>query len=97
MRIKTTPMTASASGCADTRSPMLQGRGWFDTIVPALQSGRTRHFQFKVQPPGGRLLTTPLYFPEAFRSVGVGPFHQTLLLDLKQTGDGRFGRFDFVI
>ncbi|WP_310205339.1 intradiol ring-cleavage dioxygenase [Ancylobacter sp. 3268] len=75
----------------------VQGRWWFSTIVPALYPGRTRHFHFKVQRPGGRILTTQLYFPEEPRNVGDGLFHETLLLDIKQTGDGRFGRFDFVV
>ncbi|MCX5493938.1 intradiol ring-cleavage dioxygenase [Kaistia dalseonensis] len=74
-----------------------QGRWWFNTIVPALYPGRTRHFHFKVQRPGGRVLTTQLYFPGEPRNVGDGLFHETLLLDMKQTGDGRFGRFDFVV
>lgn len=40
-----------------------QGRYRFATIVPGLYPGRTRHFHVKVQPPGGRILTTQLYFP----------------------------------
>ncbi|TWB46354.1 dioxygenase-like protein [Rhizobium sp. ERR 922] len=73
-----------------------QGRWWFNTIVPALYPGRTRHFHFRVQRPGGRLLTTQLYFPAEARNAGDRLFHETLLLDMKQTGDGGFGRFDFV-
>ncbi|CAO3428790.1 dioxygenase family protein [Azospirillum endophyticum] len=74
-----------------------QGRWWFNTIVPARYPGRTRHFHFKVQRPGGRVLTTQLYFPGEPGNAGDGLFHETLLLDMKQTGDGRFGRFDFVV
>lgn len=74
-----------------------QGRWWFNTIVPALYPGRTRHFHFKVQRPGGRVLTTQRYFPKEARNAGDRLFHETLLLDIKQTGDGRFGRFDFVV
>ena len=40
-----------------------EGRFRFRTIVPAQLSGRTRHFHVKVQPKGGRVLTTQLYFP----------------------------------
>ncbi|TBC86585.1 intradiol ring-cleavage dioxygenase [Rhizobium leguminosarum] len=74
-----------------------QGRWWFNTIVPALYPGRTRHFHFKVQRPVGRVLTTQLYFPGEPRNAGDRLFHEALLLDIKQTGDGRFGRFDFVV
>jgi protocatechuate 3,4-dioxygenase beta subunit len=73
-----------------------QGRWWFNTIVPALYPGRTRHFHFKVQRPGGRVLTTQLYFPEEPGNGGDRLFDEALLLDIKQTGDGSFGRFDFV-
>lgn len=74
-----------------------QGRWWFNTIIPALYPGRTRHFHFKVQRPGGRALTTQLYFPGETRNAGDRLFHEALLLDMKQTGDGKFGRFDFVV
>jgi protocatechuate 3,4-dioxygenase beta subunit len=40
-----------------------QGRYRLETIVPALYPGRTRHIHVKVQAPGGRVLTTQLYFP----------------------------------
>ncbi|WP_210012695.1 dioxygenase family protein [Neorhizobium galegae] len=74
-----------------------QGRWWFNTIVPALYPGRTRHFHFKVQRLGGRVLTTQLYFPGEARNAGDRLFHEALLLDIKQTRDGKFGRFDFVV
>lgn len=74
-----------------------QGRWWFNTIVPALYPGRTRHFHLKVQRPGGRVLTTQLYFPGEPRNAGDRLFDEALLLEIKQTHDGKFGRFDFVI
>lgn len=40
-----------------------QGRYRLETIVPAEYPGRTRHIHVKVQAPGGRILTTQLYFP----------------------------------
>lgn len=74
-----------------------QGRWWFNTIVPALYPGRTRHFHLKVQRPSGRVLTTQLYFPGEPRNAGDRLFDEALLLEIKQTRDGKFGRFDFVI
>jgi protocatechuate 3,4-dioxygenase beta subunit len=74
-----------------------QGRWWFNTIIPALYPGRTRHFHFKVQRPGGRLLTTQLYLPGEARNARDRLFDEALLLEIKQTRDGKFGRFDFVI
>ncbi len=73
-----------------------QGRWWFNTIIPALYPGRTRHFHFKVQRPVGRVLTTQLYFPGEARNAGDRLFDEALVIDIKQTGDGKFGRFDFV-
>lgn len=75
----------------------VQGRWWFNTIVPALYPGRTRHFHFKVERPGDRVLTTQLYFPGEPRNLEDQLFHETLVLDMKQTRDGRFGRFDFIV
>lgn len=74
-----------------------QGRWWFNTIMPAVYPGRTRHFHLKVQRPGGQVLTTQLYFPGEPRNAGDRLFDEALLLEIKQTHDGKFGRFDFVV
>lgn len=74
-----------------------QGRWWFNTIVPALYSGRTRHFHFKVQRPGGNILTTQLFFPGEPKNAGDWIFDETLLMTIDRTGDGPFGRYDFVV
>jgi hypothetical protein len=73
-----------------------QGHWWFNTIVPAPYPGRTRHFHFLVQRAGGRVLTTQLHFPGEPRNAGDQLFDEALPLDIKQTGDGSFGRLDFV-
>lgn len=73
------------------------GRWWFHTIVPALYPGRTRHLHFKVQRPGGRVLTTQLYFPGEPGNAGDRIFHESLLLNTQDAGDGLFGRFDFIV
>jgi protocatechuate 3,4-dioxygenase beta subunit len=73
------------------------GRWWFNTVIPALYPGRTRHFHFKVQRPAGSVLTTQLYFPGEPKNTGDRLFHETLVVDLRQTEDGKFARFDFVV
>lgn len=73
------------------------GRWWFSTIVPALYPGRTRHYHFKVQPPGRPLLTTQLFFPGEPRNATDRLFDERLVLQLTQTANGQFGRFDFVV
>jgi len=73
------------------------GRWWFDTIVPGLYPGRTRHYHLKVQRPGGRVLTTQLYFPVEPGNDRDRIFDPALLLDISPARDGKFGRYDFVV
>jgi protocatechuate 3,4-dioxygenase beta subunit len=74
-----------------------QGRWWFDTIVPGLYPGRTRHYHLKVQRPGGDVLTTQLYFPGEPGNNRDVIFNSALLLDIAVASDGKFGRYDFVV
>jgi len=69
----------------------------FRTIVPAVYSGRTRHYHVKVQAPGSRLLTTQLYFPNEPTNLRDGLFQRELLMQVADAGDGLLGRFDFVL
>ncbi len=73
------------------------GRWWFTTIVPGLYTGRTRHYHVKVQRPGGRVLTTQLYFPDEPRNACDDLYDPRLILDIRTSADGRFGRYDFVV
>jgi protocatechuate 3,4-dioxygenase beta subunit len=74
-----------------------QGHYRFRTIVPAVYPGRTRHFHLKVQPSGGRLLTTQLYFPDEPANRRDGLFRKELLMRVAQAGDAVDARFDFVL
>nr|WP_104666935.1 intradiol ring-cleavage dioxygenase [Ensifer adhaerens] len=74
-----------------------EGRWWFNTVVPGLYPGRTRHFHVKVQRPGARILTTQLYFPGEPGNAVDSIFHEALVLDVTRNGGGKFGRFDFVV
>ena len=69
----------------------------FRTIIPAVYSGRTRHYHLKVQAPGSRLLTTQLYFPNEPANLRDGLFQRELLMRVADAGDGLAGRFDFVL
>jgi protocatechuate 3,4-dioxygenase beta subunit len=66
----------------------------FETIVPALYPGRTRHFHVKVQPRGGRLLTTQLYWPN--EPANRRDFLYRPELEMRSTQAGE-GAFDFVV
>jgi protocatechuate 3,4-dioxygenase beta subunit len=73
------------------------GRYRLETIVPGAYSGRTRHIHVRVQPPGGRILTTQLYFPGEARNQTDGIFSPRLLMDVSRSAEGQHGRFDFVL
>jgi protocatechuate 3,4-dioxygenase beta subunit len=75
-----------------------QGRYVFETIVPGLYPGRTRHFHVKIAVPGQRVLTTQLYFPDdagANRADGI--FDRRLLMQIDNASDGKLGRYNFVV
>jgi len=69
----------------------------FKTIQPAVYTGRTRHYHFKVQAPGSRLLTTQLYFPNEPENRRDQMFRRELLMRVADAGDGLAARFDFVL
>jgi len=69
----------------------------FRTIVPAIYTGRTRHYHVKVHAPGSRLLTTQLYFPHEPANRRDDLFRRELLMQVADAGDGLTGRFDFVL
>lgn len=73
------------------------GRFGFETILPGLYPGRTRHFHVKVQRPGGRILTTQLYFPGEAGNERDFIFDPRLLMTVHEAADGRIGRFDFIL
>jgi protocatechuate 3,4-dioxygenase beta subunit len=73
------------------------GRFRFLTVMPAVYTGRTRHYHVKVQAPGGRVLTTQLYFPNEPANRRDGHFRRELLMRMAQAGDGYSARFDFVL
>jgi protocatechuate 3,4-dioxygenase beta subunit len=75
----------------------LDGRFRFRTIVPAVYSGRTRHYHVKVKALGSRLLTTQLYFPNEPANLRDGLFQRELLMQVADADDGLAGRFDFVL
>jgi protocatechuate 3,4-dioxygenase beta subunit len=69
----------------------------FLTIRPAVYTGRTRHYHFKVQAPGSRLLTTQLYFPNEPANRRDSLYRRELQMRVADAGDGLTARFDFVL
>lgn len=74
-----------------------EGRYRLRSIVPGLYPGRTRHIHVKVQPRGGRILTTQLYFPGEQQNRSDGLFRKELLVRTAKDAGSLAGRFDFVI
>ena len=70
------------------------GRYRLETILPAEYPGRARHIHVKVQPAGGRVLTTQLYFPNQAGNTRDGLFRPELVM---QMSDRAQGAFDFVV
>lgn len=68
----------------------------FRTVAPGLYPGRTRHFHVKVQPPGGPVLTTQLYFPGEPANSADGFYQPELEMDVRD-GDPIEGAFTFVV
>jgi protocatechuate 3,4-dioxygenase beta subunit len=68
------------------------GRYRLETILPAEYPGRPRHLHVKVQRPGGRALTTQLYFPgEPHRQ------NPALVVKAERREGVREATFDFVV
>jgi len=95
---------ADAAGDYDNRGYELRGhqitdeRGYwrFETIAPARYPGRTRHYHVKVTPPGGRTLTTQLYFPGDPGNVRDGLYKPSLQMKMGKAAVTT-ARFDFIL
>jgi protocatechuate 3,4-dioxygenase beta subunit len=74
-----------------------EGRYRLHSIVPGVYVGRTRHIHVKVQPPGGRVLTTQLYFPGERRNHSDPLFRRELLMRATEDAGVLAARFDFVL
>ncbi len=74
-----------------------QGRYQLETVLPGNYGGRTRHIHVKVQPPGGDVLTTQLFFPDEGSNQRDSIFRPDLLVSLNETDSGKEARFDFVL
>lgn len=73
------------------------GRYSFETVVPGLYPGRTRHFHVKVQAPNRPILTTQLYFPGEADNKRDRIFNEKLLMAVRESGGRKVAAFDFVL
>jgi protocatechuate 3,4-dioxygenase beta subunit len=91
---------ADASGAYDNRgyryrgvvTTDAEGRYRLETNLPPPYSGRPRHIHVKLQPPGGKVLTTQLYFPGESRDENAA-----LVVKMERGEGGRRATYDFVL
>jgi protocatechuate 3,4-dioxygenase beta subunit len=74
-----------------------QGRYYLETVRPGEYPGRTEHIHVKVQPPGGNVLTSQLYFPGVSQNQQDGIFDPSLIVTLEERGDYILAYFNFVV
>ena len=73
------------------------GRYRFETIVPGLYPGRTRHFHVRVQAPNRPALTTQLYFPGEPENKRDFIFNAKLVVALSGLPGSKTAKFDFFL
>ena len=96
---------ADATGAYDNRAFRMRGHQFsdasgafrLDTVIPGLYTGRTRHIHVKLQAPGGRVLTTQLYFPDEPANRGDFIFSPALVMVMRRGASGAVAGFDFVL
>jgi protocatechuate 3,4-dioxygenase beta subunit len=69
-----------------------EGRYRLETNLPPPYSGRPRHIHVKLQRPGGKVLTTQLYFPGEARGADGA-----LSVKMGRADGGLRANFDFVL
>lgn len=75
-----------------------QGRWQFETLLPGLYPGRTRHLHVKLQPRGGKIFATQLYFPtDAAANARDRIFDKRLLMNTAGAAEQMIARYDFVL
>jgi hypothetical protein len=72
------------------------GQYRIETVVPGEYPGRTPHIHVKVEPPGGRVLTTQLYMPNVASNTRDSIFRQDLVMQITQ-GPPMTGAFVFIV
>lgn len=70
----------------------VEGRYRLETILPPPYMGRPRHIHVKLQRPGGRMLTTQLYFPGEARGAD-----RALVVKVEKAVGGLNAAYDFVL
>lgn len=73
------------------------GRYRMPTILPGEYPGRPPHIHVKIQPPGGEILTTQVYFPGQAANTRDSIFNPALIAEMQTSDEGEVARFDFIV
>jgi protocatechuate 3,4-dioxygenase beta subunit len=74
-----------------------EGTFTVETVKAGLYPGRTRHFHVKVQPAGGSVLTTQLFWPDEQGNVDDRIFDASLVMNVASSTGLEIGAFQFVV
>lgn len=96
---------ANANGVYDNAGFTLRGHqftdenGRFDleTIIPSSYQLRPPHIHVKVKTADGPVLTSQLYFPNQSLNQTDSIFNGALVVELRETRDGKVAEFNFVL
>jgi hypothetical protein len=70
----------------------------FETIIPGLYPGRTKHIHIKLDGANTNMLTTQFYFPGVPQNQTDGIYNAALLIDMTQNPNGSYdGFYEFVL
>jgi hypothetical protein len=72
-----------------------RGRYILETVMPGEYPGRTEHVHVKLRAPGGKILTTQIFFPGARGNDSDPIFYRSLVISL--AAGGASGHIDFAI
>ena len=96
---------ADASGTYDNAGFTLRGhqftdglgRYYLESVRPGEYPGRTAHIHVKIQPSGGDILTSQLYFPDVAQNSSDGIFVSSTVVGLESRPDGQIAYYNFVL
>jgi protocatechuate 3,4-dioxygenase beta subunit len=97
---------ADANGAYDNTGYILRGHQYTDenghyqltTVVPGIYPGRTEHIHFKVQAPGGLVLTSQLFFPAVSQNDADSIFDPALLINILEQDDNTVeATYNFIV
>lgn len=74
-----------------------QGRYFLQTVVPGEYPGRTEHIHVKIQPEGGAIVTSQLYFPDVAGNSSDGIFDPSLIVEIEERPGYLVAYFNFVV